>query len=137
MLKRWQAYRTYKKMLRARDRDYYRKKGNLKSREQFDRWFAEWDTEISIAKIPYDRVRTSYWTQRAIEKLVEMPPISEEEGHWERSQTGEWVLTDKGVSSIRAAIRQETLAGTELFFRASVVVVASLSAFSGIIALFR
>ena len=134
MFKRWEANRTYKKVLKARDRDYSTNKEHLKSQEEFDRWYGGWDMEISIARIPYDRVRTSYWTQRAIGKLVELPArTEEEEGHWERSQiTGEWVLTDKGVSSIRTAIRQETLAGTEMFFRVGLIVVATIIALSGI-----
>lgn len=137
MFRGWRAGRPYKRMLKARDQDYSQKKETLRSQDAYDEWAAHWYAEIEIARVEYDQFRTSHWRKRAIDKLVELPPRDEEGEFWERSPvSGNWVLTDKGVATIRAAVRQETLASTELWFRYGFIAIALISAVSSLVALF-
>ena len=135
------AERKYKKALRQRDQDYRRNEDILKRQEEFDDWFGDWDIHIQESRVEYDRYRTSYWRDKAIGKLVELPKhdwrTEYGDGYWDRSRlTGELVLTDKGVAYIRAEVRKERLEGSEMFFRWALVIIAVLgvlSTFSSII----
>ena len=133
MFRRWQANRAYKRILKAMERDYSRVKDALQSHDDFQDWVTSWDAEIEIARVAYDEFRTSHWRQKAIDKLVELPARDEKGEFWHRSPvSGNWVLTDKGVATIRAAVRQETLASTELCFRVGLIAAALIGAASGI-----
>lgn len=128
MLDLWRAQRAYKTAIRNRDRDYAKKRESLRSEEQFQDWFGGWEVDIQDYRDEYLRHRTSHWTRKAVSKLVEVPSWGEAEGCWERSPGfGNWVLTDKGVARIRAAVREESLANTELPIRYVVTVVAVAS----------
>ena len=131
------AERKYKKALRQREQDYRLRKDTLKNSEAFGEWFGRWDFDIQESRVEYDRYRTSYWRNKAVEKLVELPKLDWDtehgDGYWDRSQlTGELVLTDKGVAHIRAEVRKEGLAGSEMFFRWALVLVAVLGVLSTI-----
>ena len=137
IVRRKLAERKYKKALRQRDQDYRRKKDTLKKQEAFDKWFVVWDVDIQESRVEYDRYRTSYWRNKAIEKMVELPKqdwnTEYGDGFWDRSRlTGELVLTDKGVAHIRAEVRKERLEGSEMFFRWALVIIAILGVLSTI-----
>ena len=115
------------------DREYNQKEVYLWVQEDLEEWLSGWYAELDIARAPYDQLRTSYWRRKAMSKLVELPSRTDGEGYWERSPvSGYWVLTDKGVASVRAAVRQETLASTEMIFRVGLIVVAAIGSLSGI-----
>lgn len=119
----------YKDWLRAQDRDYTekKKKGHLRTREELDEWWSEWNAEIEFPRYRYYRAMTSHWRAKAADKLVELPPYSERDGYWEGSDFSRHglTLTDKGIAYVRAAVRQETLASSELFFRVVAVVIGA------------
>ena len=112
----------YKGWLEARDRDYAKKKASLHTENDFSAWMASWDADIDISRDDYFRVRTSHWTKKATDRLVELPPRNIDdrsgEGYWERSRFGPGeFLTDKGVAYIRKAVREEQRESWEMRFR--------------------
>ena len=131
----------YKDWLRARDRSYAgeKKKGNLRTREELDAWFADWDAEIELARYNYYRAMTSHWRIKAADKLVELPPKNQKDEYWEGSDFSryELTLTDKGIAYIRNAVRQETLASSELFFRVAAVIISALLVILSFISVFK
>ena len=135
LLKRKQAAAAYKRALRDRDRDYQRIKETLQTRDERDEWFASRAGDIEEARVDYDQLRTSHWRNKAISKLVELPPYDWQSpnGHWQQSiVTGAVVLTDRGVAFIRTRVRQESLSSSEMFFRWAMALVAVLGILSGV-----
>ena len=127
VLRKSQEEIEYTRLLRARDRDYAKEKGNLRTREELDQWWAGWEADIRVARYDYYRVMTSYWMRKATDKRVELPPDNEKDGYWDRDGFP-WLgrtLTDKGIAYVRNAVRQETLASSELFFRVAAVVIGA------------
>ena len=48
---------------------------------------------------------TSYWAKKARDKLIPVPERNEEDDYWEESPINRWILTDKGIHHLKAAIR--------------------------------
>ena len=123
------AEREYRKMLRARDKEYREIKNELDTEEKFGSWFHSWEEPIETTKAEYKRYRSACWENRARKLLVELPQhdYQEADGYWERQIEGYIVLTDKGVAHVRAAVREEVKAGSEMFFRWAIVALAFLT----------
>ena len=129
IVRRKSAERKYKKVLRQRDEEYLREKNALQTNEALGEWLIDWEWSIEESRVEYDRYRTAYWQNKAVEKLVESPKPdwNSVDGCWGRSRiTGEVFLTDKGVAYIRAEIRKEALEGSEMYFRWATMIIAGL-----------
>ena len=111
MLEKYKVQRNYKKVLKARDKDFSQNSERLNADpDAFGKWMADWDAEIEEYKDEYFTYLTRYWSREAIDKLVELPDWSESNGCWERSRTnGKLILTAKGVFYTRAAVRRENM----------------------------
>ena len=141
MLEQWRAKRGLQKVLRARDRDYAKERASLRKQDDYYEWLSGWDGRIIPARDDYEGARTSDWRRKAVGRLVELPSRREQDGYWRQTHdTGEWVLTDRGVAYIRSAVRQEELASSEMGFRRLHIVlsVAALviSAFSAALVIY-
>ena len=81
--------------------------------------YSAWrDLAVEPVEQQYRLLLTRHWTRKARGKFIEVPSVSENEGHWEDTMPGrQWVLTDKGISHLRSAIREESRAGSEGYFR--------------------
>jgi hypothetical protein len=96
--------------------------------ERYEVW-VEWrDLHIDPMEEEYRMLLTRYWTKRARDKFIPVPERTEDEGYWE--QTGfrnRWILTDKGIFSLRSAIRQETLSSNEVFFKWAAIILGLMA----------
>ena len=133
MFERRKAWNAYRKLLKARDDDYTRKKEMLRSPEEFGRWMSDWDADIEDSRDEYMRHRTRYWTRKALGRLVELPDWNFENGYWEQSKLyPDRLLTDKGVFYIRSAVRQEDLSRMEGRYKWSTVASAAVAAVASV-----
>ena len=131
MFEYWRARRKWQKLLRAQEREYSTLKDSFKTAEDYFKWASEWDFETQSEREDFLTHRTAYWRKKSTAKPIELPPDSKEDqygtGYWEQSEysQGKRFLTDKGVAYVRDAVRQETLASSELFFRVAAVVIGA------------
>jgi hypothetical protein len=84
--------------------------------------------EIDPVEEEYRLLLTRYWTKQARDRFIPRPAIREDEEYWELTGfTQRWVLTDKGVSYLRSAIRQESMLSHEGFFRWAAIILGLLA----------
>ena len=142
MFEYWRARRKWQKLLRAREREFSKLKDGFKTADDYSLWATEWDFETQSEREDFLAQRTAYWRQKSTARLVELPPSNKDDvygdGYWEQSEFGPmWFLTDKGVAYIRNAVRQETLASSELFFRSAAVVIGTSLVVLSVISVFK
>ena len=105
---------------------------SFNAKERYN-WYYEWSLQVAEARIEYDLYRTDYWREQARRYLVEVPYPNDDSDLWERQEiTFQWVLTDKGVSTIRQAVRTEQLASQEIWFRRLIIVFGGATAIASI-----
>lgn len=134
----WNTQKKYRNALKARDCAV--RKLSEKSSEEIEVARAEWNEEIDPLYRDYAIARTRHYRRKLSKKHIKIPDIphwngDDDESIWEQLYTGEWILTDEGVSHIEREIRRENLEATELLFRWGTLIIALLVALTGLLAL--
>jgi hypothetical protein len=79
-----------------------------------------------------------YLVNKANKRLLPVPPLSEKDGLWERSNfTGRYHLTDKGITEIRKIIRRDTKEILEILSPYIGIVFGLIGAVTGLIAVIK
>ena len=80
---------------------------------------------------------TQFWLRRA-NRLFVPAPARTEEGMWQESQHIErWVLTEKGISAVRTAVREEERAKREFLAYLGSGIIGVVGAVTGLVAVWK
>ena len=81
---------------------------------------------------------TSYLRSKAQKRLLPFPLRTEESDLWERGYTtGEWYLTNKGITEVRSLIRSEDKERIDFFLKIAGILIGILGAITGLIAVIK
>jgi hypothetical protein len=65
--------------------------------------------ELRIIEAKISILVTRYLTDRANKRFLPVPPVNDKDGYWELSyETGNWHLTNKGITELRKTIREDS-----------------------------
>jgi hypothetical protein len=79
-----------------------------------------------------------YLVNKANKRVLPVPPLSEKDGLWERSNfTGRHHLTDKGITEIRKMIRRDTKESLDIFSPYIGILFGLIGAVTGLIAVIK
>ncbi|GEM_PF-3776472 len=83
---------------------------------------------IEPAEEEYRALLTTYWVTKARDKFIPVPPFEPDSEYWEGAyHVNKSLLTDKGISLLRTAIRQETASTNETFFKWASIILGLLA----------
>lgn len=125
---KWQV-RQARKNLEAVERRLDKAMDEAADEEKRHRTWSEWQTfEIDPLEGEYRQLLTHYWTKMARDKFIPIPERNEDEQYWEQTMSlNRWVLTDRGISQLRSAVRQETSSSNDSFFRWGAVILGLMA----------
>lgn len=99
----------------------------------------QWQVELIDEEI--DTLISDYYREQASRLLIPLPPLNADDdpdGCWERNhQLGNLVLTRKGISQIRAAIRDEISARRDSILVWVTPVLGVIGAITGLVAVWK
>ena len=99
--------------------------------------YSEAGFESGLLTDSIDSMVTRFWIREAQRKFVPIPDRKEGE-FWKQSEIDEeWQLTSKGISAIRAAVRDEVKHSREIWAILGAVITGAIGAATGLIAILK
>jgi hypothetical protein len=93
----------------------------------------EASSEESLLQDNIDSVVTRFWIRRAERLFVPVPEKSDKD-MWKESEFGEgWLLTEKGISAVRSAVREEAKKSMEIWATIGTILIGVIGAATGLI----
>ncbi len=104
--------------------------------EEIEQLNSEAWMEESMVTDDIDLLVTRFWMRRAKRLFVPTPERSENDMWRECSNIPRWVLTERGISAVRAAVREEERVGREVWTFIISGFIGTIGALTGLLAVF-